>query len=101
MPDWSDQKTAKGALSQSRDGGATWSEPVVIAPNDDQLNPQGIGEEADFAELEDGRLLSVTPTLLLIRMVKQRMAPGRATWALHFDPDLLRLSELELQNEPI
>src|SRR5512139_1346442 len=53
-------------------------------------------EAGSFIKLEDGRTLPVTPTLLLIRMVKQRMAAGRATWALHFDPDLLRLTELEM-----
>jgi len=36
-----------------------------------------------------------TETLLVIRMLKQRFESGRWTWALYFDPALLRLTELE------
>ena len=42
-------------MVESTDGGKTWSKPVVIAENDDRLNPQGIGEECDFVELDDTR----------------------------------------------
>ena len=55
-------ETARAAVTESTDGGKTWSEPVVIAENDDRLNPQGIGEECDFVELDDGRLLVIWRT---------------------------------------
>ncbi len=48
-----------GFISESKDGGKTWSDPVVIAENDDKLNPQGFCEEGDFVELDDGRLLVI------------------------------------------
>ena len=57
-----DADRAQGALSESKDNGSTWSEPQVIAPNEDRLNPEGVGEEADFVELDDGRLLVVWRT---------------------------------------
>ena len=56
-PSETDYSTWGGALVESADGGKTWSKPVVIARNDDRLNPQGIGEECDFVELDDERLL--------------------------------------------
>jgi len=46
-------------------------------------------------EMEDGTRYEVTPTLMLIRMIKQRFEQGRATWAMHFDPAYLKLAELE------
>ena len=55
-------------------------------------------------EMENGQRYEVTPTLMLIRMIKQRFAQGRHTWAMHFDPAYLKLAELELRttnlNEP-
>ena len=54
--------TATGALTESRDGGQSWSEPVAVAENDDLLCPEGIGEECDFVELDDGRLLLIWRT---------------------------------------
>ena len=42
-----------------------------------------------------GHRYDVTPTLLLIRMIKQRFEQGRFTWAVHFDPAYLKLAELE------
>lgn len=61
-PDETDDSTWAGALSESKDGGKTWSDPVVITENDDRLNPQGMGEEADFVELDDGTLLAIWRT---------------------------------------
>lgn len=61
-PSEADYNTWGGALVESRDGGKTWSEPIVVAENDDPLNPQGIGEECDFVELDDGRLLVIWRT---------------------------------------
>ena len=55
----SDMSLTHGALSESKDGGKTWSEPAVIARNDDLLNLQGISEECDFVELDDGRILVI------------------------------------------
>jgi hypothetical protein len=61
-PDETDDSTWAGALSESRDAGETWSDPVVLLKNDDRLNPQGMGEEGDFVELDDGRLLVIWRT---------------------------------------
>ena len=52
----------RGILTQSIDAGKSWSDPVVIVENDDQLNPQGFGEECDFVELDDGGLLVIWRT---------------------------------------
>ena len=37
-------------------------------------------------ETESGQRLEVTETLLLVRMLKQRMDRARFTWKMHFDP---------------
>jgi replicative DNA helicase len=47
------------------------------------------------------KALPVTPSLCIIQMSKQRMEDGRYTWAVHFTPQELRLSELELSEEPL
>lgn len=46
-------------------------------------------------EMEDGKKYTVTDRLMLLRMIKQRFAPGRWTWALHFDPAYIKLAEME------
>lgn len=61
-PDEVDYNTWSGALTESKDDGKTWSNPMGIIKNDDQLNPQGMGEESDFVELDDGRLLVIWRT---------------------------------------
>ena len=48
-----------------------------------------------FIETESGQRLEVTETLLLIRMLKQRMDRARFTFKMHFDPAYLKLAELE------
>lgn len=62
LHDWSRPETYQVVLVESRDGGRTWSAPQVIAGNDDPLAPQHMGEESDFVELSDGRLLLVERT---------------------------------------
>ena len=52
----------KLAFSESRDTGKTWSHPRVLLENNDALNPQSIGDECDFVELDDGRLLVIQRT---------------------------------------
>jgi hypothetical protein len=47
------------ALWLSKDGGTTWSEPVVVMRNADGAPPT---EESDVAELPDGRLLLINRT---------------------------------------
>ena len=42
-----------------------------------------------------GRDFLVTEELMFLGMQKQRYAEGQATWALHFQPQYLRLCELE------
>lgn len=56
-------------------------------------------EEGSLIEIEGVPMsLPVTPNLMVLRLLKQRFEDGRATWALHFAPQYLRLCELELQN---
>jgi hypothetical protein len=54
-----DENSQSGILVESKDGGKTWSEPVIIAKNDDLFNPQGFCEEADFVQLDNDTLLVV------------------------------------------
>lgn len=56
------EDTCKVGITESRDGGNTWSTPQIIAENDDRLAPQLVGQENDFVELPDGRLLLVQRT---------------------------------------
>jgi hypothetical protein len=44
-------------------------------------------------ELSDGRLFIVTEKLMMLRMLKQRGAPGDYTWPMYFDPATLKLAE--------
>ncbi|MFH1006074.1 MAG: sialidase family protein [Candidatus Latescibacterota bacterium] len=62
LHDWSRSETYQVVLVESQDGGHTWSAPHVIAENDDDLAPQIMGEESDFVELSDGRLLLIERT---------------------------------------
>ena len=50
------------AIAESRDDGKTWSKPQKLLTNDDYILPQGLCEEYDFVELDDGRLLMVMRT---------------------------------------
>lgn len=45
-----------------------------------------------------GRTYPVTENLLVIRLLKQRGERGRYTWAMYFDPELMKLAELEMNN---
>lgn len=47
-------------------------------------------------ELGDRRY-DVNERLFIIRMLKQRFDRGRHTWAMYFEPEYLRLAELEVQ----
>jgi hypothetical protein len=57
--DLTDQKLS---FSKSTDNGVTWSLPRILLGDDDALNPQDIGDENDFVELDDGRLLAISRT---------------------------------------
>ena len=46
-------------------------------------------------QMEDGKRYEVTPTLMVIRMIKQRFEQGRHTWLMYFDPAYLKLAQLE------
>ena len=50
------------ALSESLDGGRTWSDPAPFAENENGCTPKGMTDEHDFVELDDGRLLMVVRT---------------------------------------
>lgn len=52
-------------------------------------------EPGAVIKTESGNDYTVTESLLFLRMLKQRMARGRHTWALFFDPAMLRLAALE------
>jgi len=52
----------ESVLTESKDEGKTWSTPLVVADNDDSLNPQGIDAECDFVELEAGKIFVVWRT---------------------------------------
>lgn len=49
-------------------------------------------------EMENGKRYEVTANLMLIRMIKQRFAQGRHTWAMHFDPAYIKLAALETRS---
>jgi len=51
-----------------------------------------------YIESENGHRYEVTETLMLIRMLKQRMDRARFTWAMYFNPAYLKLAELELRD---
>ena len=85
-----DYSTWKGAVTESRDQGRTWSTPLVVAENDDRLNPQGIGEECDFVELPDGRLLVIWRTDAAGSCMRQAHLQRRADGAWQAAP--LRLN---------
>lgn len=45
-----------------------------------------------------GQTYEVNENLLVIRLLKQRGERGRFTWGMYFDPELMRLAELETRN---
>ncbi|MFH1006073.1 MAG: sialidase family protein, partial [Candidatus Latescibacterota bacterium] len=78
-----DQTTWRVALTESPDGGRTWSDPQVLAENDDLLASQSMDYESDFVELADGRLLLVQRTdglgMNMVQMYVSRDGSGRWT----------------------
>jgi hypothetical protein len=68
-------------LTESHDGGRNWSPVQILAENDDALVRQGMGEESDFVELDDGRLLLLERTdgagINMMQMYLTRNASGR------------------------
>ena len=52
----------KLGFSESGSGGNSWCPPRVLLGEDDALNPQDLGDENDFVELGDGRLLAISRT---------------------------------------
>jgi len=54
--------------------------------------------EGAIIEMETGQQYNVIPELLLVRKLKERFAPGRATVAMWFEPQTLKLAELELRS---
>ena len=42
-----------------------------------------------------GKNFEVTENLLVLQLLKQRFEQGRHTWTLYFDPELLKLAEME------
>lgn len=83
--EWGTWTTAKLAVSHSRDGGRAWTAPQALCGNDDALVPQGISEECDFVELDDGRLLMVVRTDApgaSMNMLRMYLAPdGPDRWS--------------------
>lgn len=60
--------------------------------------PWDTEEPGTVIEMEDGQQYTVQKELLLIRKLKERFNEGRATVAMYFQPQYLRLAELELRN---
>ena len=85
-PDAHDETTWQGALTESKDAGRTWTDPVVVAPNDDALNPKGIGAECDFVELDDGRVLVIWRTDAAGSCMRQLTLSRDATGAWQASP---------------
>lgn len=77
---WTDYASWQPAITESGDGGVTWSKPQVLAENDDKLATQMMGEESDFVELDDGRLLLIQrtdgPGMHMLQMYVTRDANG-------------------------
>jgi len=72
----------QGVLTESRDQGKTWSTPLLVADNDDLLNPQGICEECDFIELEPDKISVVWRTASPGSCFRQQIIQrdSRGTW---------------------
>ena len=67
---WRDHRKCHGvpgkdwqyAIIESKDQGRSWSDPVILAEDDDELNPMLFTEECDFVELDDGQLMIIHRT---------------------------------------
>ena len=57
--------------------------------------PRMTENEGDIVDIEIGKYV-VNDRLLVIRMLKQRGDRGRFTWGMYFEPEYLRLAEMEL-----
>lgn len=81
IPDWVDYEGWKVGITESWDGGRTWSMPQAIAENDDLLITQLMAEESDFVELSDGRLLLIErtdgPGMNMVQMYLRRDDAGK------------------------
>ena len=71
-PDEVDESTCVNALTESVDGGKTWSKPIAVAESTDRLNPQMIDGESDFVELDDGRLCVIWRTCAMGSCFRQQ-----------------------------
>lgn len=54
-------------------------------------------QPGDTIELYDGGQYEVTEWLFVMRLLKQRGEKGRHTWALYFEPHLVKLAEMETE----
>lgn len=52
-------------------------------------------------EIMPGKFAPITPELLVMQMTKQRGDEGRHTWGLHFAPQYLKLTGLEIESEEV
>lgn len=91
MPQLSDAQWSS-AIGQIADKAFSLMRPIVY---------YSAGDKIEASWLPNKPMLEVTDTLLIMRLLKQRMEQGHFTWALHFDPRYLTLAERELhQREP-
>jgi len=69
------------AITESLNGGRTWSPVQCIAGDRDAIVPEALSEEMDFVELQDGRLLLIARTCGLgvnhVQMYLSRDKSGR------------------------
>ena len=78
------------SIHQTADKHFVFMRPAAYYPDGTLIEVEG----------EQGSL-QVTPNLFIMRMLKQRFAPGLHQWLLHFDPALLRLEELDVRSKKI
>lgn len=88
IPELSDAQWSS-AIGQTADKVFSLMRPILYFPD---------GGKIEATWMKDKTQIDITDTLLIMRLLKQRMEQGRYTWALHFDPRYLRLTEMELRD---
>jgi replicative DNA helicase len=88
IPEMEDCQLAS-SIEQTADKILSFWRPIRTFPNGGELR------------LDDlpGRKFVISERLFIIRLVKQRGDKGRYTWVMSFEPENLRLAEMEHENE--
>lgn len=77
------------SITQTADKAFALMRPIVAFPGAKRIKLDWL----------DGKEVEITDTLLILRLLKQRMEKAGLTWALHFDPRYLVLAEKELRQQ--